>query len=351
MPPERPVEEDRDAQVVAGTVVVRDVVRHRAAQALAGPFDVAQPVVGQCDDDRIELLLRDTPGAAGRHDVAVRRGSSTTRTTARRARRGVRVRLAARRRGSISMPPSIEYCAPYPGTDFRKFRSPISPLVRCGSVAMSLWARDLEILPRDRIRHLLQNVRAGARGPGMAVVVAARTRGASSRAAAWRPPAGGTPRSLAACRRRSASPISCSSRRNAPFRTTALLCVGTAVSPSSLISCRSGSSTDRVVGVALRHARLVRDRRGVESAGLNLAAQPAAGLEQRQPAGRCRTLLPADVPSSGRPAHRRRSRLASYRPLCRGSTQEPRGTGHAVSGTALLSACAGRHWPWTIVST
>ena len=41
---------------------------------------------------------------------------------------------------------------------------------------------------------------------------------------------------------------------------------------------------DRVVGVALRHARLVPYRGAVESPGLNLAAEPAAGFEQRQSA-------------------------------------------------------------------
>ena len=70
-PPERTIEQDRDAEVVAGPVVMRDMFRHRAAEPLPCPFDLLQPVVRQRDDDRIERLRHDTSGAAGGHDIAV----------------------------------------------------------------------------------------------------------------------------------------------------------------------------------------------------------------------------------------------------------------------------------------
>jgi hypothetical protein len=69
--PERPLEEDRNAQVVAGPVVVGHVSRHRTAQLRARKFNGMQPVVRQCDDDGIEVFLNNGSALPNTHGVGL----------------------------------------------------------------------------------------------------------------------------------------------------------------------------------------------------------------------------------------------------------------------------------------
>ena len=68
--PERLVEEDRDPQIVARPVVVRDVLSHRASQPLAIPFNCVEPRVRQRDDHCIEVVLHHASALPGGNDVA-----------------------------------------------------------------------------------------------------------------------------------------------------------------------------------------------------------------------------------------------------------------------------------------
>ena len=118
--PERLIEEDRDPQIVARPVVVSHVLGHRASQPHAGPFDRVQPRMRQRDDHCIEVVPHNVSALPDRNDVAIARCfppvapvalfvMPETRTTGALRTTLVLVRCSASRRGSISIPPSIEY--------------------------------------------------------------------------------------------------------------------------------------------------------------------------------------------------------------------------------------------------
>jgi hypothetical protein len=64
-PPEPPVEQHRDAQVMCRMIVVGHVSRHGVLQAFSGPFDPSQLRVRQRDNDSVEALAAPDSTGAG----------------------------------------------------------------------------------------------------------------------------------------------------------------------------------------------------------------------------------------------------------------------------------------------
>ena len=166
----------------------------------------------------------------------------------------------------------------------------MSPLVRCGSVAMSLWA----VIFRYRLAigsgtssrmsaHVRRRPRMRGCRRGTKPAVPARERQHGDRL-----PAEVFDRSERTGAEMCADLALVSEER--AVQTTALLPVGTACSPSSATSCRSGSWPMALVGVALRDAGLVHDWRSVESDGSE-SCRPDGGWPRTTSVDRrCRAL-------------------------------------------------------------
>ena len=168
--PERPIEQDRDAQVVAGPIVVGDMRRHRASQPLAVPRNLRQPLVWQREHHGIELVPGELPGTPGGKDVVVVTGDGHLHD--RRVEHDVRPHQAggqgAWQHFHAAFDRILGAVASHRLEEVAKADQPGGQVRLGGHVAVGC---DLEIPPGDGMRNLVQDVGAGAGGPGMAIVV------------------------------------------------------------------------------------------------------------------------------------------------------------------------------------
>ncbi len=325
LPPEPPVEEDRDAQVMAGAVVVRDMSGHRPAQTLAYPFDFLQPVIRQGENDGVELTLDEVARAAGGDDVAA--------VARARHPHDRRVELDSGAHQARSQTPGQHLHATFDRVlravdrfGLQEVAKPDEPAgqMRLGRhVAVS---GDLQIPPRDRVRHVLQNVRARSRRPRMPVVIQAES---AVPAREWQHRD-----------RLAAKVFDCAERAGAKMRAELALvgekppvhddgaAVGRhGVEPQLRDQLAERIVADGIVGVALRDPGFVGDWRGIEPTSLDLAAHSLTGLEQRQ------STRGAERPFQQPCCHQSAWPAPDNRDSCHISpalvpTQEPRGTGH-----------------------
>ena len=168
--PERPIEQDRDAQVVAGPIVVGHMGRHRASQPLAGPRNLRQPLVRQRDHQGVELVPGELPGTPGGKDVVVVTGDGYLHDG--RVEYHVRPHQdggqGAWQHFHAAFDRILGAVARHRLEEVAKADQPGGQVRLGGHVAVGC---NFEIPPGDRVRHLVQDVCAGAGGPGMAIVV------------------------------------------------------------------------------------------------------------------------------------------------------------------------------------
>ena len=268
---------------------MRDVRRHRASQPLAGHVDGQELVVGQREDNRVEVLLDESSSAteADReasvaipeyaHDAGIELDMGPGQAVRQAPRQHFhsalnRVLSAVTRHGLQEVPQPDE---------------PVGEMRLGGHIAVSA---DLEELPRDRIGHVVQNLLGGAARPGMPVVVLDE---ASIPALEWK-----QRRGLAAeVLDRPQGTVS------EAFPDLAVVAEDRAVQNDRAAVDRHRRESqlpdqlperigaDRLEVVTLGDAGLVHDRRRIESACLHLATKTAARFEQRDSPRRRTPLL------------------------------------------------------------